>query len=156
VAVLRRLARVFDIPPTLFGLTEPVGTVTGEIPTVMDSLAGPDPREGGNDPVRRRELLVGLAAVPLLAPGPTRPGEYPSAGALVTSMEDLLLRRRLPAAGPAPARVLRFGLAAAKADFQACRYRALADRLPGLVALAEAGEDTDALLAEVYNTVTHM
>jgi len=162
VTVLRRLAEVFDIPPGLFGLADPVGAPTTRVPGGADRVAGTGPRRGGEEPVRRRELLVGLAGAPLLASAvpATAAGRVDPAAALVASMEELLLRRRLPADAPVQLDALRVGLAAAKADFQACRYRALAYRLPALVAGAEASTSTDPLaggvLAEVYNTAAHI
>src|SRR5262245_51087581 len=63
ITVIRRLAEAFDIPPAVFGLTDTPG----------DERPGPAPRpamvpespatRAGEDPVRRRELLGGLAAL---------------------------------------------------------------------------------------------
>jgi tetratricopeptide (TPR) repeat protein len=56
-----------------------------------------------------------------------------------------------------PAERLREGMTAAKADFQTSRYRQLAERLPALLATATADGSADpAVLAELYNTATHV
>ncbi len=162
VTVLRRLAEVFDIPPGLFGLADAVGAPTVQVPAALDRVAGAGPQGGGEELVRRREVLAGLAAAPLLgivdSPAPAAPAD--PAAALAASLEDLLLRRRLSTDAPVELDALRNGLAATKADFQACRYRALADRLPALVAAAEASTSIDplagAVLAEIYNTAAHI
>jgi transcriptional regulator with XRE-family HTH domain len=161
VTVLRHLAHVFHIPPYLFGLAESAGVVDPKVGESADRVTTGGPNRGGEDSVHRRELLAGLASVPLLAAVGTVPTPGPNSSAtLIASMEDLLLRRRLPTAGAAEVGVLRTSLAAIKTDFQACRYQALAAKLPGLVAVAEDSAGSSplaaAVLAEVYNTAAHV
>jgi tetratricopeptide (TPR) repeat protein len=109
--------------------------------------------------VRRRELLGGLTAlatVPLLPAGPTPTSAAGDpAGELVAGLEQVLLRGTGPAPAIGPA-ALRAGLAGVRADFQASRYRALADRLPGLLAAVEGGTAAPAVAAELYNTAAHV
>ena len=159
VTVLRRLAEAFSIPPGLFGLAGP-GVAGPWALAGADMVTESGPQRGGKEPVRRREVLVGLAVSPLLASGPPAgPAGADSAAALVASLEDLLLRCRPSAEAPVELDVLRRGLAAAKADFQTCRWSALAGRLPALVAAAEVSTGTAAaagVLAEIYNTAAHI
>jgi transcriptional regulator with XRE-family HTH domain len=90
VTVLRRLAHVFQIPPALFGLADSDGVPATYQGLSTDMVPGSRLRKGGDDPVRRRGLLVGLATAPLTATAPvTAPHptvEAPSA-MLVTSLE---------------------------------------------------------------------
>jgi transcriptional regulator with XRE-family HTH domain len=165
VTVLRRLAHLFRVPPALFGLADPDGAPATDRGPSTDMVPGSRPWKGGDDPVRRRELLVGLATAPLAAtaPAPRPPVEEPSA-VLVNSLEDLLLRHRRPHPTPDDAEVdiavLRQGLVDAKTDFQTSRYRALAAKLPRLVTFAQASATPDPrtqdVLAEIYNTVAHV
>ncbi|MQA25268.1 MAG: helix-turn-helix domain-containing protein [Micromonosporaceae bacterium] len=166
VTVLRRLAAAFDIPPRLFGLAE-VGVVARRIPGAADKLTGTPgklAREGGDDPVRRRDVLgalggglAGLATVPLLptdsASGTTAASD--PAGDLVAGLEQVLLRRPGPAVEIGPT-ALRAGLAGVRADFQASRYRALTARLPGLLTAVDGGTAEPGVAAELYNTAVHV
>jgi transcriptional regulator with XRE-family HTH domain len=156
VTVLRHLAAAFGIPPGLFGLAAgapvlPAEADAGNLPS------GPGPeRQGGDDPVRRRDLLASIggsiaamAAAPVL---PAAPGD--PAAELITKLEQVLLaRRRAPAASPA---ALRRGLAAARFNFQAGRYRALCGALPDLVAAAGSNSADPTVSAELYNMAVHV
>lgn len=162
VTVLRRLAQVFRIPPVMFGLSETAGGVaTPQARDNADKVAGSGPWEGSEESVRRRELLLSMASVPLVARFGSTTGNASSPASLVaTTMRDLLLRRRQPPSSPADAHALRTGLATIKADFQACRFQTLAARLPSLVSSAEVTAGSDpaaaAILAEIYNTAAHV
>lgn len=166
VMVLRRLAAVFNIPPRLFGLADLPGLTAVHRPIPAGKVPGESIREGGVDPVRRRELLgmlAGLATPTLLATTsePATASSDPTLD-LVSGLEEALLRRTTPvhAIGstelPISATELRSGLIMVKVDFQASRYRALAARLPGLLIAADAGSTDPAVAAELYNTATHV
>ena len=161
VIVLRRLAAELGIPPRLFGLAGTgvvparLGGTTDKVPTGQPCDRLP---EGGDDPVRRRELLgglVGMTAVPLL-PGPagTSAAGDPAAD-LVAGLEQVLLHGTGPALAIGPAG-LRAGLAGVRADFQSSRYRALAARLPSLLASIDGGAAEPAVAAGLYNTAVHV
>lgn len=155
IRVLRRLASVFAIPPDMFGLTDtPSVSSTRTAPQaarVVDTGAG----QGG--PVRRRQFLnvaTVVAAAPLL--DTTNPTAHDPGRRLVTRLENVVHHCQ-PAHVTMPADRLREGMIAAKADFQASRYRQLAERLPALLTTASADASTDpAVLAELYNTATHV
>lgn len=159
VMVLRRLAAAFDIPPRLFGLADPSGVFATHWPPAGDRVPATSATEGGDDPVQRREVLgglAGLATAPLLTsaavPGGASPDPTPE---LVTGLEEALLRPTGPVRPIGPAE-LRKGLAAVKSDFQASRYRGLANQLPGLLARVEGAPVDSSVAAELYNTATHV
>ncbi|NES16156.1 MULTISPECIES: helix-turn-helix domain-containing protein [Micromonospora] len=140
VTVLRRLAAVFDIPPELFGLADIDGPAFHRTGTPIDRVPGEAlRREGGDDPVRRREVLGGLAGLV----GSALTGNPPALAApppsVVTSLEDVLLGGGATPAGPVDPIRLRTALTAAWSDFRACRYAKLSARLPQLVTAASAG-----------------
>ncbi len=162
VIVLRHLAAELDIPLRLFGLAG-TGVVAARLAGTADKVPTGQPRdrlqEGGDDPVRRRELLsglAGLAIVPVLPAGPTDVSAAGNpASDLVAGLERVLLY------GAGTARLigqaeLRAGLAGVRADFQSSRYRALAARLPGLLASVDGGTAEQAVAAELYNTAVHV
>lgn len=180
--ILRRLAEHLAIPPRVLGLAadeRPRNAVitTTAVPnptrpvSVVDDPG--DVGEGGDDPVRRRQLLADLAvaagataiAPKLVAASAARAADADDPGALlVARIEDVLLGLR-SAAAPAPLPMLRGLLSGAVRDFQACQYARLADRLPRLVAAAEATHDhaddadrrgTAEILAQTYNLTTRM
>ncbi|MFG2169486.1 helix-turn-helix domain-containing protein [Micromonospora chersina] len=139
VTVLRRLAAVFDIPPELFGLTDIDGPAFHQTGPPLDRVPGEATRrEGGVDPVRRREVIGGLAGLV----GSTLAGSPPALAVpphVVTSLEDVLLGSCPGPAGPVDPSRLRTALASAWSDFRACRYARVSARLPQLVATATAG-----------------
>lgn len=138
VTVLRRLAAAFDIPPQLFGLTDIDGPACHQTSTPVDRVRGEATRrEGGDDPVRRREVIGGLAGLVGSALAASSPAAAAPPRGVVTSLEDILLGA--PAAtGPVDPARLRTALASAWSDFRACRYTRLSARLPQLVATATA------------------
>jgi transcriptional regulator with XRE-family HTH domain/tetratricopeptide (TPR) repeat protein len=162
VTVLRRLAAEFDIPLRMFGLAETgvvAAGVVGAADRVPTGQLGDRLAEGGDGPVRRRELLgglAGLATVPLVPAGPVgihAAGD--AASELVAGLERVLLRGTGTALAMSPAQ-LRAGLAGVRADFQASRYRSLASRLPVLLASIDCAPADAAVAAELYNTAVHV
>jgi transcriptional regulator with XRE-family HTH domain len=175
--VLRRFADALGIPPPVFGLTaQPVTGKPGHAAAISATRrSGPvgptvdgGPRwEEGEDPVRRRQLLVNLAVTATAAAGTSIAGNGAAAGE-ATAGELLVARIRDAMLGLSPQHsdcsldLLRAGLTTALTDFHACRYGRLADRLPRLIcggyAVASAGEDpaVSALVAEVYTLATRM
>ncbi|WP_432047199.1 helix-turn-helix domain-containing protein [Streptomyces asiaticus] len=147
VQLLRQVAEYLDIPPDLLGLAPRHEQATSRryidqrlSGTTKVSAQAPFGEEG-DDPVRRRKLLTGLAGAtsgavlgpaPAAAQAPARP--------VLAGLEDLLLHRQSsPPLGtdPTPSAVLA-SVDASRRDFSACRYDALARSLPSRIALAQA------------------
>ncbi|MFG2052820.1 helix-turn-helix domain-containing protein [Micromonospora sp. NPDC048930] len=140
VTVLRRLSAIFDIPPDLFGLMEIDGPAYHQSGPPIDRVRGEATRrEGGDDPVRRRDVLGGLAGLVGSALAGSPPARATPPRRVVTSLEDVLLDGCPTPAGPVDPSRLRTALASAWSDFRACRYAGLSARLPQLVATATAG-----------------
>jgi hypothetical protein len=171
----RRFAAALAIPPHLFGLAARaprhghLASVPGALSCGLSStVAVQGGREDGDDPVRRRQLLAGLALTAAGAattqgtgsgPAPAASGEPGAGDRLISRVRDAMLGLA-PGTPGASAGQLRGGLAAAQADFRRCSYSRLADRLPRLIcadhALA-AGSGTAAtstLLADIYTLAT--
>lgn len=162
--LLRRLADYLDIPPHLLGLAprHRVGTSArpGATSVGMHTLSG----EGGDDPVRRRQLLVTLAGATTGAVlAPTAAAQVPPQPSL-SGLEDLLLHRHHGLADsedPTPSTVAAV-VRASRQDFSACRYDILARALPGRIALAQAlgesghTEQVATAVAELYTTATRL
>jgi transcriptional regulator with XRE-family HTH domain len=159
---LLRFCRVLAIPPAVFGLTAPG---RNDSPAPASAPAGACGTkvvtgqarngEGGDDPVKRRELLAGVASVAAARMIAVRAatGAAP-AGAADPRARNLLDLLMVP--GPAlPSSVtsLERSAAAARASFNACRYHLLSQRLPGLIsqlaasvpAAATSGQRADLL-----------
>lgn len=170
VTLLRRFADALGIPPHLFGLTASTGTSpVGAAPpppalastTVRETL-----REGGDDAVRRRELLAGLVGVTgaeLL--GVTARPTNTHTGPIAQHLQTLLADNPGRVVQPVGVQVLRDRLAATRATFHACRYHELAVTLPDVIATAQAslhettGEQHDhiaALLADAYSLTSNL
>ncbi|GGK15303.1 hypothetical protein GCM10010124_04930 [Pilimelia terevasa] len=124
IAELRRLARAYGVPDDLLGLS---ATVTAAQPPGMVNLE--PAREDGGDRMHRRNLLGGTVAVAAAA-------ALPAGTAAADPLKDVIFGRI--AVEPLPPAQLHVQLAAAAADFRACRYQQLARRLPRLVAQATA------------------
>jgi hypothetical protein len=118
-------------------------------------------REGGDNPVRRRELLAGLVSVTgaALLSSTARP---PATAA--SPLAHQLLNHPAPVP-PASVSTLRAQVAAARTTFQACRYTDLAATLPRVITTAQATlEDTTdqhhnhiaALLADAYSLASNL
>jgi hypothetical protein len=147
---LLRIAEALDLPPQRLGIV-PVPAQRRASPSCSPA-AGPAARVANGVmqaqqevPVRRRELLAGMAGTAAAAIIPT-----PAAAATASTSDDDLaaaLERALyapDAIGPAPAAVVEQHLAAARGDFTAARYGRLGQALPGLIGAAEAGRDASA------------
>lgn len=149
ITVIRRFAAALGLPPQLFGLS-PAGVdddaARHAVTPVKNRLHGAHgntvyherQQEDGDDPVRRRELLAGTAALAgIAALGSTRRGTPP---APVAGLEDVLYGRA--EAAPVPLAGLRASITAAREDFRAARYDRLPATLPGLIATARATNDS--------------
>ncbi|MEU9337915.1 helix-turn-helix domain-containing protein [Streptomyces sp. NPDC048290] len=146
-----------DSPPLQTAGAFPAPTLTP--PPSLDTLG----REDGEDPVRRRKLLLaGLAATvaqaPLTATGAAQPSEA-LLGELIVARVRAALLGPVPAPTSRPAPALATHLTHARADFDACRYAALATRLPRLIHTGRAlttptHTDHCTLLARAYLLVT--
>ncbi|MFF2923329.1 helix-turn-helix domain-containing protein [Streptomyces celluloflavus] len=166
--LLQRIAEVLNIPPQLLGLTPRHAPPPGpgaepRPPAGATRIAGPDPfGKEGEDPVRRRNLLAGLAAT---ATGTLLGAASPAAARpALTGLEDLLLHRGRDLTGnPTPTSV-NAALDASRRDFGTCRYDTLARALPSRIALAQAlgregaaeqGQSATAV-AELYSIATRL
>lgn len=170
VTQLRRFAEALGIPAHLFGLTSltamsPVGAAPLPSPPAPTTVNGIS-REGGDDPVRRRELLAGLVSVTgtaLLGVAARPPGAH--AAPLTRHLQPLLINERSPVLPPVGVQVLRSQLADAHAMFRGCRYHELAGILPDVIVTAQASLDeatgqrhdqTAALLADAYSLASNL
>ncbi len=176
VDVLRCFADALELPHQAFGLTPPAprpDTRHGQpvaaisvFPRLPDPRVGTPGREDGEEPVRRRKLLVGLAATaaaPLLGTGDAQAEEALLGDLLVTRLRDAMLGLGAATAAPSSPEALVTDFTRALADFDACRYASLAVRLPRLIRVGHAlsttsGDDTEqhALLAKSYLLATRM
>ena len=168
ITVLRRFADALALPQQLFGLNPDSARDTARHAAICGKDRPPGVRgntvgherqwEDGDDPVRRRELLAGAAALvgaTALARGTAgRTGAPPGSAA---GMEDVLYGRT--EAAPVPLAELRASTIAARDDFRAARYDRLPSALPRLMVAAQAtsdnassGEHAEArtLLADAY------
>lgn len=167
VVLLQRVGEALGIPLQLLGLAPRHGG-----PATYQNLhrhprgatrVGGDPpfAEEGEDPVRRRNLLVGLAGATtgaVFGPSPS-PEALPS----LVGLEDLLLHRSGsgPDAEPTPHAVAA-AVTASRQEFGGCRYDTLARALPGRIALAQSlgglgyPEQSATAVAELYNTATRL
>ncbi|MFG2227663.1 helix-turn-helix domain-containing protein [Streptomyces sp. NPDC048644] len=166
---LRRVAGVLDIAPHLLGLEpQPQQVMAGAKP----ALPGPGRARvtaqslgEETEEMRRRNLLVGLAAttVTALASPPASAAVQPRRN--LTGLEDLLLYRWPPAApagmDPTVATVTA-AVESSRDEFGAARYDRLARALPARITLAHelgaAGhpERAATAVAEMYNTATRL
>ncbi|WP_455353535.1 helix-turn-helix domain-containing protein [Streptomyces sp. SYSU K217416] len=169
VVLLGRLATALDIPPHLLGLASrhdrarPRSNSPHRLPAATRVGTEPPFGEEGEDPVRRRNLLAGLAGATtstVLGPAATA-----SARTSLSGLEDLLLYRQQARTvlGPDPTTAtVAAAVDAARRDFGACRYDALARTLPSRIALAQAlgthgqPEQAATSVAELYNTATRL
>ena len=168
ITVLRRFAAALALPQQLFGLNPDGAKDTARHAAISAKDGPPGVRgntvdhkcqwEDGDDPVRRRELLAGAAALAgatALARGTAgRTGAPPGSAA---GLEDVLYGRT--EAAPVPLAELRASTTAARDDFRAARYDRLPSALSRLIAAAQAtsdnagsGEHAEArtLLADAY------
>ncbi|MCX5336854.1 helix-turn-helix domain-containing protein [Streptomyces sp. NBC_00140] len=178
VAVLRRFADALELPHQALGLPppaprpemrhgQPIGA-TAAFPRIPAHRLGSSGREDGEDPLRRRKLITGLAATaaaaagsPFLGSGAAQADEAFLGDLIVARLRDAML-----GLGPAhtlpPSETLATDFTRALADFDACRYAGLAVRLPRLIraghALTDSAGETDdyVLLAKCYLLATRM
>ncbi|OII65082.1 transcriptional regulator [Streptomyces sp. CC53] len=164
VLLLQRLAACLDIPPHLLGLA-PQRQRAASDPTDGTRVGGHTVfGEEGKDPVRRRNLLAGLAgATTSAALGPSAAARAPVPPSL-SGLEDVLLHRHMQVRltrDPTPSAVAA-AVNASRADFGACRYDTLARALPARIALAQAlgthghPEQAATAVAELYTTATRL
>ncbi|MEU3627872.1 hypothetical protein BS329_40240 [Amycolatopsis coloradensis] len=140
VRYLRTLSDVLAIPPHLFGLapaeTGAPGTHDRARPvTVGATTSGSG--QGGDEAMRRRQVLAGLVGFTLTGalPGTAR------AATTEESLESLLLARSQVPAAPVPLVTLHQALQRAQQAFQRCEYSELTHALPQLIATAHASRD---------------
>ncbi|MEU0110693.1 helix-turn-helix transcriptional regulator [Streptomyces sp. NPDC006251] len=177
VDVLRVFADALGLPHQAFGLVPPppqpeirhgqqIGG-TADFPRLPGPRVGSYGQEDGEDPVRRRKLLTGLAATAATAAVP-RSGDNPAQAdeaflgeLLVARLRDAMLGLGDSSTTP-PAGGLNTDFTRALADFDACRYASLAVRLPRLIRTGHAmttstGDASDyVLLAKSYLLATRM
>ncbi|GAA3849254.1 hypothetical protein GCM10022243_14040 [Saccharothrix violaceirubra] len=165
VGLLRILADVLALPHAAFGLSDhdtpgarsrrpvAVGLRVGRATTSPDQE---------DDPVRRRALLAGFAALAgsaLVRPGTAGADGVDPAQVLTRRLGDALLGPA-PNGRAVPIATLTRALASARHEFSACRYLELADRLPTLLGHAEATAGVGAepgvhrVLAAAYQLAT--
>ncbi|MFI5864668.1 helix-turn-helix domain-containing protein [Streptomyces sp. NPDC051546] len=173
IDVLRCFADALELPHQAFGLSppaprpevrhgQPIGA-TSAFPRLPAPRVGTPGWEDGENPVRRRKLLAGLAATaaaPLLGSGTAQADDALLGELLVARLRDAMLG--LGAATPVPSpEALSTDFTRALADFDACRYASLAVRLPRLIRAGHAPSTSDdtqqyALLAKSYLLATRM
>lgn len=164
---LRHFADTLDIPYHLFGLsaqTEPDSDGAASLPYgPAPTTVGASSREGGDDEVRRRQLLAGLVGVTgtAILGQPSRiaaASPNPTLAALATATNP-------PAGAPATVAELQRRLATARTTYQACRYHDLAVTLPDVIATAQASladatgerhEKTAAVLADAFSLASDL
>jgi transcriptional regulator with XRE-family HTH domain/tetratricopeptide (TPR) repeat protein len=165
--LLRTLAKILTLHPTVFGLTE---SDTTERPS--PSLTRPSHRVGRvptptaeEDPVRRRTFLQLTGLTGPAFTWPDTPASHPAqsdpARVLTHQLGEVLLTPDTPGVEPVGVGVLLDRLAVARGEFTACRYLPLAGRLSGLISAAEATAAEHRahpaaarILADVYNLAT--
>jgi hypothetical protein len=171
ITQLRRFAGALDIPPHLFGLISPdamaaVGAPPQPRAADPVTVGGTAREGGGDDPMRRREMLAGIVGVTGTALVGTA-SRSPGGPGVPSSRQPRLVLGGDPdgLALPADVKTLRGQLAAAHATFSASRYDELAGLLPGIIATAQAsagqltGEQHDqaaALLAGAYSLASEL
>lgn len=174
IVVLASIADALQIPPQALGLADPGRRHASAAPLRSASVGdGPDrvgARQlvGGEDPVRRRELLAGaagIAAAAAFSAVPDRAAARPAAGPTLAADLERVLYRGDPAADPVSLPSLHRAVTAARTDFQGARYRQLAGTVPALIATATATRDAadgdrrpaaEALLADAYTTAGNL
>lgn len=156
ITELRHFADALSVPLSVFGLMPTATGAASPPPVSTRTTVGETPREGGDDPVRRRELLAGLVSV-------TGTALLGTAARAASPMPPTTPAG--PDVAPVSIGVLRARVAAARATFHACRYQDLAVGLPDVIATAQATLDhtagqhhdqTAALLADAYSLASDL
>lgn len=177
VDVLRTFADALHLPHQAFGLVPtapPSSTRHGQRIAAISAFPRlPGPKvvgygpEDGEDPVRRRKLLAGMAVTaaaaavaPALGNGSATADERVVGELLVAGIRDAMLGLGDASSTP-PAEGLDADFTRALADFDACRYTGLAVRLPRLIRAGHATvtsgtPDGCGLLARSYLLATRM
>ncbi|WP_065388573.1 helix-turn-helix domain-containing protein [Saccharomonospora iraqiensis] len=152
VAVLRQLAEVLGVAPSMFGLDD-------QPPAVGSNLHN----RNSEDPVDRRAFL-GAASAFGVAAAFTRPAaaDEPDPAALLEKrISTCLFVTTGTNTAPMPTADLRARLERAQAGYNACRYVWLSDELPRLIFTAEASmaaaptAETAALTSTSYQLAAH-
>lgn len=162
--VLRSIADALGIPPQLLGLADATprsAASCGSAPTPGLRVGRVTPSPTEEDPVRRRTfMLVTGATLASGLSGVTELSQLVDPARLLSQRLGEALLPPLSAGEPAPLPVLRQSAAMARRQFTACDYIWLANRLPALLASAEATAAANPLpsvhrvLAETYNVIT--
>ncbi|MFJ3164361.1 helix-turn-helix domain-containing protein [Streptomyces kanasensis] len=163
VLLLRKLAACLDIPPHLLGLAPQRQRAASERTDATrvgrHTLFG----EEGDDAVRRRKLLAGLAGATTSAVLGSPAAAHAPAQPSLSGLEDLLLHRQHVHLIPEPTpSAVTTAVNASRGDFSACRYDTLARALPARIALAQAlgahghSEQAATAVAELYTTATRL
>ena len=134
VAMIRAVAGKADVPAAVLGAV--LGLPGSPPDTVASRATWAGPEVEGD--VLRRELLTGLAGVSAAALLPASRAAAAAGPDPVTTAIGEILSSGPGAAAPVSAGTLEARLTAAWQAFSACRYQALAVKLPGLVAAASA------------------
>lgn len=134
VAMIRAVAGGADVPTAVLGAVLRLPCTPNATVASRATRSGPE-LEGD---VLRRELLTGLAGVSAAALLPASQAAAVAGPDPVTAAIGEILSSGPGPASPVPAGVLETRLTAARQAFSACRYQALAGKLPGLVAAASA------------------
>jgi hypothetical protein len=146
---------------------QPIGA-SSAFPRMPVSRVGRPGWEDGDAPLQRRKLLAGLAATaavagvsPLVGSGTAQADEALLGELLVARLRDAMLGLG-PTPSVPPRETLAQDLTRALADFDGCRYAALAVRLPRLIRAGHANTTAAAdisqytLLAKSYLLATRM
>jgi transcriptional regulator with XRE-family HTH domain len=161
VTEMRHFADALGVPLYVFGLMPTATGAASPLPVSTRTTVGETPREGGDDPVRRRELLAGLVSVT----GTALLGTSARPTAAQAASQMALANPGSPDVVPVSIGVLRARVAAARATFHDCRYDDLAAALPDVIAIAQATLDhaaghhhdqTAALLADAYSLASDL
>lgn len=165
--VLRRFAAALGIPPQALGLTPEPGARHAPT-TAYPRLPGPRvsgtaQADGGEDAMRRRQMLALTLTAAAAASAPGRAGAEPVrepalGDVLVGRLRDAMLGLHPEVTAP-PAASLHTELARAAAEFHTCQYNNLAARLPSLLSAAHAAPDSPAVggvLAQSYLLTTRV
>src|SRR5918999_1792390 len=174
ITVLRVFARALNLPPETFGLSpdapppladsELIGVVPAPAKATATRLGG-DLTRGGDEAVRRRELLAALTGLTGAAVLGATTRVNAGADNVVSQLDSLLLNTGGGSARPTPISDLRNALAEAHTAFETCQYRELGGLLPALVDAArvsrEAASGTErdqrsAVLAEAYGLASEL
>jgi transcriptional regulator with XRE-family HTH domain len=143
VTLLRRFADALAIPPQLLGLADARDVLASrhaDANQQMKSIDGPSlvgnfRQKDGDDPVRRRELLAGVAGLAGAATLASSASQANPTGNPPPGSEELLYGKP---GDPLSLDALRGNIAAKRKEFQTARYDQLRAGLPRLIGTAVA------------------